>query len=47
LQKEGWSIMSFHDTPEAAAESAKQWMSPEPFKQCGGDRFDIVPVEVL
>ena len=46
-QQVGWSIMSFHGTPEAAAESAKQWMSPEPGKQRGGDRFDIVPVEVL
>jgi hypothetical protein len=46
-QQEGWKIMSFHGIPEAAAECAKQWMSPEPGKQCGGDRFDIVPVEVL
>jgi hypothetical protein len=46
VQQEGRSIMSFHGTSEAAAECAKQWMSPEPCKQRGGDRFDIVPVQV-
>jgi hypothetical protein len=46
-QREDWSIMSFHGTPEAAAKSVKQWMAPEPFKQRGGDRFDVVQVEVL